>query len=233
MNIVVTGAGSGLGFEIVLDLVRKTEHRVVAVSRNAGKLRRLLEIARGLNPECNLLPVSFDLVNDEPALLEDFVLKSLGTVDVLINNAGQLVNKPFMKTTAEELTRMLNTNVLAHFKLSQALVPFMLKGGHIVNIGSMGGYQGSVKFPGLSAYSASKGALAVLTECMALELAEYNVKVNCLALGSVQTEMLEEAFPGYQSPVMAFEMGAYVADFALNASRFFNGKVIPVSVTTP
>jgi len=229
----VTGAGSGLGFEIVLDLVRKTEHRVVAVSRNAGKLRRLLEIARGLNPECNLLPVSFDLVNDEPALLEDFVLKSLGTVDVLINNAGQLVNKPFMKTTAEELTRMLNTNVLAHFKLSQALVPFMLKGGHIVNIGSMGGYQGSVKFPGLSAYSASKGALAVLTECMALELAEYNVKVNCLALGSVQTEMLEEAFPGYQSPVMAFEMGAYVADFALNASRFFNGKVIPVSVTTP
>lgn len=229
----MTGAGSGLGFEIVLDLVRKTEHRVVAVSRNAGKLRRLLEIARGLNPECNLLPVSFDLVNDEPALLEDFVLKSLGTVDVLINNAGQLVNKPFMKTTAEELTRMLNTNVLAHFKLSQALVPFMLKGGHIVNIGSMGGYQGSVKFPGLSAYSASKGALAVLTECMALELAEYNVKVNCLALGSVQTEMLEEAFPGYQSPVMAFEMGAYVADFALNASRFFNGKVIPVSVTTP
>jgi len=233
MNIVVTGAGSGLGFEIVLDLVRKTEHRVVAVSRNAGKLRRLLEIARGLNPECNLLPVSFDLVNDELALLEDFVLKSLGTVDVLINNAGQLVNKPFMKTTAEELTRMLNTNVLAHFKLSQALVPFMLKGGHIVNIGSMGGYQGSVKFPGLSAYSASKGALAVLTECMALELAEYNVKVNCLALGSAQTEMLEEAFPGYQSPVMAFEMGAYVADFALNASRFFNGKVIPVSVTTP
>ncbi|WP_367916331.1 SDR family oxidoreductase [Leadbetterella sp. DM7] len=233
MNIVVTGAGSGLGFEIVLDLVRKTEHRVVAVSRNAGKLRRLLEIARGLNPECNLLPVSFDLVNDDLALLEDFVLKSLGTVDVLINNAGQLVNKPFMKTTAEELTRMLNTNVLAHFKLSQALVPFMLKGGHIVNIGSMGGYQGSVKFPGLSAYSASKGALAVLTECMALELAEYNVKVNCLALGSVQTEMLEEAFPGYQSPVMAFEMGAYVADFALNASRFFNGKVIPVSVTTP
>ncbi len=229
----MTGAGSGLGFEIVLDLVRKTEHRVVAVSRNAGKLRRLLEIARGLNPECNLLPVSFDLVNDDLALLEDFVLKSLGTVDVLINNAGQLVNKPFMKTTAEELTRMLNTNVLAHFKLSQALVPFMLKGGHIVNIGSMGGYQGSVKFPGLSAYSASKGALAVLTECMALELAEYNVKVNCLALGSVQTEMLEEAFPGYQSPVMAFEMGAYVADFALNASRFFNGKVIPVSVTTP
>lgn len=233
MNIVVTGASSGLGFEIVLEFIRKTEHKVVAVSRNAEKLRRLLEIARGLNPECQLIPVSFDLVHDDIAVLEDFILRSLGTVDVLINNAGQLVNQAFMKTTAEDFSRMLHANVLSHFMLSRALVPFMIRGGHIVNIGSMGGYQGSVKFPGLSAYSSSKAALHVLTECMAVELAEYQVKVNCLALGSVQTEMLEEAFPGYQSPVMAFEMGAYVADFALNASRFFNGKIIPVSVTTP
>lgn len=233
MNIVVTGASSGLGFEIVLEFIRKTEHKVVAVSRNQEKLKRLLEIARGLNPECTLIPVSFDLANDDIGLLEDFILKSLGTVDVLINNAGQLVNKPFMKTSEEELGQMLQVNVMSHFKLSKALVPFMLKGGHIVNIGSMGGVQGSVKFPGLSAYSASKAALHVLTECMALELAEYNIKVNCLALGSVQTEMLEEAFPGYQSPVMAFEMGAYVADFALNASKFYNGKIIPLSVTTP
>ncbi len=233
MNIVVTGAGSGLGFEIVLEFIRKTEHKVVAVSRNGENLKRLLEIARGLNPECTLLPVSFDLANDDMELLEDFVLKSLGTVDVLINNAGQLVNKPFMKTTAEDLARMLDVNVVSHFKLSKALVPLMLRGGHIVNIGSMGGVQGSVKFPGLAAYSSSKAALHILTECMALELAEYKIKVNCLALGSVQTEMLEEAFPGYQSPVQAFEMGAYVADFALNASRFYNGKVIPLSVTTP
>lgn len=233
MNIVVTGASSGLGFEIVLEFIRKTEHKVVAVSRNQEKLKRLLEIARGLNPECTLIPVSFDLANDDIGLLEDFILKSLGTVDVLINNAGQLINKPFMKTSEEELGQMLQVNVMSHFKLSKALVPFMLKGGHIVNIGSMGGVQGSVKFPGLSAYSASKAALHVLTECMALELAEYNIKVNCLALGSVQTEMLEEAFPGYQSPVMAFEMGAYVADFALNASQFYNGKIIPLSVTTP
>ncbi len=233
MNIVVTGASSGLGFEIVLELIRKTEHRVVAVSRNSEKLKRLLEIARGLNPECTLIPVSFDLAGDDINLLEDFVLKSLGTVDILINNAGQLVNKPFMKTSEEELARMLYVNVVSHFKLSKALVPLMVRGGHIVNIGSMGGVQGSVKFPGLSAYSASKAALHVLTECMALELAEYNIKVNCLALGSVQTEMLEEAFPGYQSPVMAFEMGAYVADFALNAAKFYNGKVIPLSVTTP
>lgn len=233
MNIVVTGASSGLGFEIVLEFIRKPEHKVVAVSRNAEKLKRLLEIAKGLNPECTLIPVSFDLANDDMNLLEDFVLRSLGTVDILINNAGQLVNKPFLKTSEDDLARMLHVNVTSHFKLSKALVPFMIRGGHIVNIGSMGGVQGSVKFPGLSAYSASKAALHVLTECMALELAEYNIRVNCLALGSVQTEMLEEAFPGYQSPVMAFEMGAYVADFALYAAKFYNGKIIPLSVTTP
>jgi len=233
MNIVVTGAGSGLGFEIVLEFIRKSEHKVVAVSRNSEKLKRLLEIAKGLNPECTLIPVSFDLAHDDMNLLEDFVLKALGTVDILINNARQLVNKPFMKTSEEEFGQMIHVNVLSHFKLSKALVPFMIRGGHIVNIGSMGGFQGSVKFPGLAAYSSSKAALHVLTECMALELAEYNIKVNCLALGSVQTEMLEEAFPGYQSPVMAFEMGAYVADFALNASKFYNGKIIPLSVTTP
>jgi NAD(P)-dependent dehydrogenase (short-subunit alcohol dehydrogenase family) len=105
--------------------------------------------------------------------------------------------------------------------------------GHIVNIGSMGGYQGSVKFPGLSAYSASKAALHTLTECLALELNDLEIKVNCLAIGSAQTEMLETAFPGYQSPVMAFEMGKYIADFAITGHRFYNGKVLPVASTTP
>jgi len=97
----------------------------------------------------------------------------------------------------------------------------------------MGGFQGSVKFPGLSAYSASKAALHTLTECLALELAEQEIKVNCLALGSAQTEMLEQAFPGYVSPVMAFEMGKYIADFALTGHRFFNGKILPVAISTP
>ncbi len=233
MNIVVTGGSSGLGFEIALEFIRKTENKVVVVARNTEKLKKLLEIAKGLNPECTLIPVGFDLVNDDINLLDEFILKYLGTVDVLINNAGQLIRKPFMKSTEADFTEMFQANVLSHLKITQALVPFMINGGHVVNIGSMGGVQGSQKFPGLAAYSASKAALHVMTEAMALELEKYKVKVNCLALGSVQTEMLEIAFPDYQSPVMAFEMGKYVADFALNASKFFNGKVIPVSVTTP
>ncbi|MDO7742432.1 MAG: SDR family oxidoreductase [Pedobacter sp.] len=233
MNIVLTGASSGIGFEAALEFTLHTDNKVVCIARSADKLRKLLEIARGINPECTLLPVEFDIVNDDYAALVPFLQQRLGHIDILINNAGTLINKPFMETTAEELNDMLQSNVVGHFNMIQQLLPMMKSGSHIVNIGSMGGFQGSVKFPGLSAYSASKSALHTLTECLAFELAPSGIKVNCLALGSAQTEMLESAFPGYESPVMAFEMGKYVADFARTGHKYFNGKIIPVAVTTP
>lgn len=233
MNIVLTGASSGIGFEAALEFTLQTENKVVCIARSADKLRKLLEIAKGINPDCTLLPVEFDIVNDDYAALVPFLKERLGTVDILINNAGALINKPFLELSAEDLNEMFQSNVTGHFNMIQNLLPLMHSGSHIVNIGSMGGFQGSVKFPGLAAYSSSKGALHTLTECLAFELADTGIKVNCLALGSAQTEMLEQAFPGYQSPVMAFEMGKYVADFAKTGHKFFNGKVLPVAVTTP
>jgi len=233
MNIVLTGASSGIGFEAALEFTLSKENKVVCIARSADKLRKLLEIARGINPDCTLLPVEFDIVNDNYAALIPFLQERLGTIDILVNNAGALINKPFLETTAEDLTEMFESNVTGHFNMIKNLLPLMQRGSHIVNIGSMGGFQGSVKFPGLSAYSSSKAALHTLTECLAFELSESGIKVNCLALGSAQTEMLEQAFPGYQSPVMAFEMGKYVADFARTGHKFFNGKIIPVAVTTP
>lgn len=234
MNIVITGASSGVGFEAVLELILKNEHQVVALARSHDKLRKLFDIAKGLNPGCHLFPARFDIVHDdyETGLLP-FIKERLGKVDVLINNAGMLINKSFMETSAIDFAEMLQSNLLGHVKMMQCLIPLMETGGHIVNIGSMGGFQGSTKFEGLSAYSASKAALHALTECVAQELLEQKVNVNCLALGSAQTEMLEKAFPGYESPVAAFEMGKFIADFALNGNKFFNGKVLPVSVTTP
>lgn len=233
MNIIITGASSGIGFETALEFSLQKQNKIVAIARNAEKLRNLLEIARSINPECTLLPVEFDIVNDDYAALIPFLKERLGHVDILINNAGALINKPFLDTTEADLSEMLQSNVVSHFRMIQNILPLMQSGGHILNIGSMGGFQGSVKFPGLSAYSASKAALHTLTECLAFELAETGVKVNCLALGSAQTEMLEAAFPGYQSPIMAFEMGKYVADFAKTGHKFFNGKILPVAVTTP
>ncbi|RZK59358.1 MAG: SDR family oxidoreductase [Pedobacter sp.] len=233
MNIIITGASSGIGFETALEFSLDNKNKVLCIARNADKLKKLFDIAKQINPDCTLLPVAFDLVNDDYAVLAPFIEERLGTVDILINNAGSLINKPFAETTAADLSEMLEHNVMSHFKMTQATVPFMQSGSHIVNIGSMGGFQGSVKFPGLAAYSSSKAALHTLSECLAFELAETGIKVNCLALGSAQTEMLEAAFPGYESPVMAFEMGKYIADFARTGHKFFNGKVLPVAVTTP
>jgi NAD(P)-dependent dehydrogenase (short-subunit alcohol dehydrogenase family) len=233
MNVIITGASSGIGFETALEFALDNKNKILCIARSADKLRKLHEIAKGINPECTLLPVAFDLVNDDYAALVPFIKERLGIVDILINNAGSLINKAFTETTASDLAEMLEHNVMSHFKMIRHTLPFFEKGGHIVNIGSMGGFQGSVKFPGLAAYSASKAALHALSECLAFELAEIGIKVNCLALGSAQTEMLEAAFPGYESPVMAFEMGKYVADFAKTGHKFFNGKILPVAVTTP
>jgi NAD(P)-dependent dehydrogenase (short-subunit alcohol dehydrogenase family) len=234
MNIVITGASSGVGFEAVIELVSAGKHKVIALARSQDKLTRLAEICAGLNPDAVLYPIAFDIVHDDYDGLQQFITSHLnGTIDILINNAGVLINKPFTELLESDFVEMLQSNFIGHVRIIQSLQKFMPNGAHIVNIGSMGGYQGSNKFPGLAAYSASKAALHTLTECLAQEFAEKGIKVNCLALGSAQTEMLEQAFPGYESPVMAFEMGKYIADFALTGHKFYNGKVLPVAATTP
>ncbi len=234
MNILVTGASSGVGFEAVLELLLSGKHKVIALARSQDKLERLAEIAAGLNPDCILYPIAFDIVHDDYHDLLQFINTHFDNrIDILINNAGVLVNKPFAQLLETDFVEMLQSNFIGHVRIIQSLFHLMPQGAHILNIGSMGGYQGSAKFPGLAAYSASKAALHNLTECLAQEFIEQGIKVNCLALGSAQTEMLEKAFPGYESPVMAFEMGKYIADFAVTGHRFFNGKVLPVAVSTP
>jgi NAD(P)-dependent dehydrogenase (short-subunit alcohol dehydrogenase family) len=235
MNIVITGASSGVGYEAALQLTKNSAHTIVAVARCEDKLKQLSEAALIRNPDGVLFPFKFDIVHGEyDEELIPYLKKNLGNVDILVNNAGALVNKPFSELDQLDFVSMLQSNFLGHVKMIQNLLPLMeTKGAHIVNIGSMGGFQGSIKFPGLAAYSASKAALHTLTECLALEFEKSNIKVNCLALGSAQTEMLEKAFPGYSSPVKASEMGKLVADFAVTGHKFFNGKILPVSVTAP
>jgi NAD(P)-dependent dehydrogenase (short-subunit alcohol dehydrogenase family) len=234
MNIIITGASSGVGFEAVIELALSGKHKVLALARSQEKLERLLDIAHNLNPESVIYAVAFDIVHDDYHSLQQFISANFDNrVDILINNAGVLINKPFTELLETDFVEMLQSNFMGHVRMIQGVINLMPQGSHIVNIGSMGAYQGSAKFPGLSAYSASKAALHTLTECLAQEFAQNDVKVNCLALGSAQTEMLEKAFPGYESPVMAFQMGKYIADFAVSGHQFFNGKVLPVALTTP
>lgn len=234
-NIIVTGASSGIGFEAVLDLTANKDHKVIALARSADKLRKLHEIASSLNHDGGTLyPAQFDIVYDNyPDSLVPFIQSKFEQVDILINNAGALINKPFLESTNEDFAQMLQSNLIGHINMIRHIAPLMKEGSHIVNISSMGGFQGSAKFRGLSAYSSSKAALAVLTECLAEEFKDKGIKVNCLALGSSQTEMFEAAFPGVEAGTLAFEMGRYIAEFAQNGHKYYNGKILPVANTTP
>ncbi|GAB1405881.1 SDR family oxidoreductase [Lentimicrobium sp.] len=232
-NIVISGASNGIGYHTALALAQLPDVRIAIVSRNEFKLQALAG-------ECNLKqgrtivkPFAYDLSQENLAPLVEKIVSFLGSVDVLINNAGDLVNKAFAETSMDDFNHVMNINLKAPFFLTQHLLPWFKRGSHIVNISSMGGVQGSVKFPGLSLYSASKGSIAILTECLAAELAEAGISVNCLAFGSVQTEMLERAFPGYKASVSPSEMGSYVARFALEGHKFYNGKILPLSLSTP
>ena len=224
MNVVITGAGRGIGFAMTKSFLNDGHH-VVAISRNIEKLNAI--------DNSSLFPISFDLQSRDYSPIVDKVSTAFKTVDVLINNAGALVAKPLLELLDEDFDVLFDVNVKAAFKMVRSLIPLMNKGSHIVNISSMGGFQGSTKFQGLSLYSAAKGALNVLTESMALELTDAKISVNALSLGAVQTEMLAAAFPGYIAPLKPSEMAAFIKDFALTGHCVFNGKILPVSLSIP
>lgn len=235
MNIIITGASKGIGYESVLQFVRTGDHNIIAISRNQGKLMELKGACAKVNSKAKIYPIAFDLENIESfegKLLSD-IRRHFANIDIAINNAGLLINKPFEKLTDSDVSRMLQVNLSAPAKLIQTILPLMNKPGHIVNISSMGGFQGSQKFPGLSIYSAAKAGIASLTECLAEEYKGTGIAFNCLSIGSTDTEMLREAFPGYQGSFTASQMAEFVVDFAMNKHKFFNGKIIPVSITTP
>tara|TARA_B110000027_G_scaffold3924_1_gene3542 strand:- start:4125 stop:4814 length:690 start_codon:yes stop_codon:yes gene_type:complete len=224
-TVIITGTSRGIGFELV-HLFAHAGYAVLALSRNAKPVSNL-------NFE-NITALSFDLNKSEDyERVTAFVEKEWSHVDILINNAGTLLNKPFSDTTFEDFQQVYNTNVFGVAELTRHMIPFMSKSGHVVTISSMGGVQGSVKFPGLAAYSSSKGAVISLTELLAEEYKETGPSFNVLALGAVQTEMLEEAFPGYEAPNTAAQMGAYIFEFSKTGQQFYNGKLLQISSSTP
>jgi 3-oxoacyl-[acyl-carrier protein] reductase len=237
MIVIITGASRGIGSATARYFARMKNMEIYALSRNKAGLGQLATECAGLNKTSILHPVVFDLDDflQEPASLLRKLPQKPTHIDVLINNAGVLINKPFQQTTLEEMEYIFRINLYAPAFLIRELLPYMGQKGvtHVVNISSMGGFQGSLKFPGLSYYSASKASLACITECLSEEFKDSDIAFNCLALGSVQTEMLEEAFPGYKAQLSPEDMAEFIGHFALTAHRQMRGKVIPVSLVNP
>lgn len=233
MNIIITGASNGIGYETA-KLLASQRHNVIALARNKASLEQLKRVCLTENKSATIEIFPFDLENGDYTSLYSFVKNCFKEVNVVINNAGKLLNKSFFDITLPELQSVYSVNVFSVFSLINTLKPLLVKNNsHIVNISSMGGFQGSAKFSGLSAYSSSKGALTILTECMAEEFKPLGVAVNCLCLGAVQTKMLTKAFPGYKAPLSPEDMAVFVSDFSVNGARFFNGKILPISLSTP
>ena len=224
-NVIITGSSRGIGFELV-NLFNQNNYNVIALSRNTSSISKL-----NLN---NVFTCSTDL-SDSNSINKavSFIKNKFNSVDILINNAGKLINKPFIETTKEDFISVYSVNVFGVAELVRLLLPSFSNTSHIINISSIGGIAGSSKFPGLSAYSSSKAALNVLTEMLYEEFKTSGPIINTLALGAVQTEMLEEAFPGYKAPLSSTEMANYIYDFSVNGHKYYNGKILPVSISNP
>ena len=222
-TIIVTGASRGIGHEIV-KIAEKKGHKVYSISRNI----------KALKDYSFKYPRQVDLANEDSIDKFSLEVKNDGVkVDALINNAGAFLNKPFEKISKKEFEYIFQVNVFGLSSITRKVLPIIDSKGHIVNITSMGGINGAAKFTGLSAYSSSKGAVNILTELLAEEYKEKGPSFNALAFGAVQTEMLEEAFPGLKAPISAKEIADFILDFSLQGQKYFNGKIIPVSSTTP
>jgi 3-oxoacyl-[acyl-carrier protein] reductase len=229
MKYLITGCSRGIGKALLIELLNN-EHQVISISRTKTKIDN--EITTPLIEWHEIVgSITDESVHKELAEL----LKAWRYLDVIINNAGYLVSKAFDSISYNDVKESFDVNFYGPLKMTQLALPYLLlskRAAHI-NIGSVGGVQGSMKFPGLSVYSSSKGALATLSECLAEEYKESPIHFNCLALGAVQTEMLEEAFPGYQAPFNPQQMATFIINFIENNSPLMNGKIISVSASTP
>lgn len=225
-NVIVTGASRGIGYYTALRFAEQG-HQVLALARSNDKLETLKMEA---SAEGRIQILALDLVQDIDV---EAITSIFDKIDVLVNNAGALVNKPFSEITPQEMMTVYQANVFAPYFLVQKLLPYFSADAHIINIGSVGGVNGTMKFPGLSAYSSSKAAASCLSECWQSEFADSDLTFNSLALGAVQTEMLEEAFPGYEAPLSPIQMSEYICRFALNDGQFVRGKTVLVSRSNP
>lgn len=224
-NVVITGTSRGIGFELAQQFA-KNGYQVLALSRNTAPLEKI--------NHKNITTLSVDLShNEDIQKAVNFLKSNWKHVDILINNAGKLINKPFTELTSDDFLEVYKVNVFGVAEITKGIIPFLQKGSHVVTMSSMGGIQGSMKFGGLAAYSSAKGAVITLSELLAEEYKEQQIAFNVLAIGAVQTEMLAEAFPDYKAPLSAQEMANYIYDFSLTGNKFYNGKVLQVSSTTP
>jgi len=179
---IVTGAASGIGLGIAQLFIREGAEVIFSDINKSGKAAADAAGKKALFVEC-------DISNTES--VKNLVARTLevfGTIDILINNAGILYQKPISETSDEEWNAVINTNLKGPFLLTREVLPIFEKHGKgkIVNIASIAGIIG---YENLSAYCASKGGIIAMTRSLALEFAPKKINVNCICPGAIKTGM--------------------------------------------
>ncbi len=224
-NVVITGTSRGIGLELAKQFAEEG-HNVLALSRDMSAIEKLTTK--------KIHGFSFDITKEEDIdKVANYIRHEFKHIDIIIHNAGALIAKPLSVLTIKDFEEVYAVNVFGVAMLTKALVKYMPLHSHVVTISSIGGVRGSIKFPGLAAYSSSKGAVITLSELLAEEYKDQQIAFNVLALGAVQTEMLAQAFPDFKANVQANEMAQYIKNFSLEGNQFYNGKVLEVSNSTP
>ncbi|MFN5317949.1 MAG: SDR family oxidoreductase [Bacteroidia bacterium] len=224
IEIVITGASRGIGFEL-MKLCASHQHKVLGVARNLPAEMGDWEFVNGDITETETLVAAIKKMHGA----------SHARLRVLVHNAGQVINSSFEDITDAQLQQLWEVNFRAPFTLTRSLISWLkaADAAHVIYIGSMGGFQGSVRYSGLSAYSAVKSAGASLMESLAVEYAETGIRFNALALGAVQTEMLEESIPDFNASLKPGDMAQYIYTFMMEGYKVMNGVVMPVRCGNP
>lgn len=188
-SALITGGGSGIGFEIAKSLLKKGIDNVVLVGRNAEKLdaaKTILE--KHYEGKVHLLPLDISNVSNMQFVVESYLKEISFKVDILINNAGVMCKQLFPLITEDEFDRVMNTNIKGVFFLSQLFSKYMITNelkGNILMVGST-----SSARPALNPYMLSKWSVRGLTSGLAKALIPYGIVVNGIAPGPTATEML-------------------------------------------
>lgn len=190
---VITGGGGGIGRATAQALAKEGTKIALCGGNNIEKLTKTADIIKEWGAEAFILPGNLT----KSDFLENCIEKTanhFGQIDILINNAGLALNKPFEETTQKDFDRIFNINVKAPFVLCQKVLPYLRKSAHavIINISSVVGHKGYIN---QAAYAASKHAILGFSKSLANEVYTENIRVHTICPGGVYTDMVKVARP--------------------------------------